>query len=643
MTDVAMYNRSTNQPNKTIYKNHHHTEPRCFDNLHVEKTAERAMIMRKLRNIFLTLVMMLCIIGCSSEASQDDGIKMPDLVGTAMSEAVSKLEELGFTDVKVEKSDDYSDDSRFVVTSQSPQANTSAEASDPVKLTCMKQYDLSLTITSEKNLLFSKYDIDILYDNENIGSVDNGETFEKTFKALEGEHLLTVQKHKDDDMSETYKLNIKADTELSFSVSHDRNGVAIIDPILNEKEEVITRNTPAKEEPKNTPEPTKETEPGRPLSTDYQDAEDYHTVEVGSYEFKVPGNWIYEEPYFFSNEDIIGSIVYYNESDTEGFTEQDFYDTVDAFVELDNVLEVKENNKLYVNRIKMGHAVFTQDQDGFITTNTLFVFLDPNTTKSIVIMFMETDDSELDYSKDFDYIIHSIEPRKIPEKTMPQGTEFIFSTDELEYSDKETDPLQFISSNDESITFSTDDKLDLLKLGEQTIIYTAVLDDITTKVSHTFTVKDTKAPSIKLEEEKVTLKYGQEYDPYSNIKSVKDPVDGALKLVDRDPAKPGDGWYWLEGPEEIDGPGYYDYTVHACDKHGNTSSKSFSVTMKEQKKQKEEAPKYTYVLNTNTKKFHYPSCRDVSKIKSKNYKEWKNVTRDEVINAGYSPCGHCHP
>ena len=597
--------------------------------------------MNKLRNIILMLAMMLCIFGCSSGEIQDGTIMVPDLTGTAMTEAVSTLEGLGFTNVIVEKSDDFSDDSSFVVASQSPQADSKANASEQIRLICMKQYDFTLTITSEKNLLLSKYDIDILYDGENIGTVKNGEAFEKTYRALEGEHLLTVQKHKDKEMSETYQLNIKADTELSFSVSHDRNGVAILDPIMNEKEEVLSRNTPVKEETENTPAPAEKS--GKPLSTDYQDSKDYHTVEVGSYEFKVPGNWIYEEPYLFSNEDIIGSIVYYNESDTEGFTEQDIYDTVDAFVELDNVLEVKENNKLYVNRIKMGHAVFTQDQDGFITTNTLFVFLDPNTTKSIVIMFMETDDSELDYSKDFDYIIHSIEPRKIPEKTMPQGTEFIFSTDELEYSDKETDPLQFISSNDESITFSTDDKLDLLKLGEQTIIYTAVLDDITTKVSHTFTVKDKKAPSIKLEEEEVTLKYGQEYDPYSNIKSVKDPVDGALKLVDRDPGKPGDGWYWLEGPEEIDGPGYYDYTVHACDKHGNESSKSFSVTMKEQKKQKEEAPKYTYILNTNTKKFHYPSCRDVSKIKPKNYKEWKNVTRDEVINAGYSPCGHCHP
>ena len=45
----------------------------------------------------------------------------------------------------------------------------------------MKQYDLYMAVTSEKNLLFSKYDIDIFYDDIKIGSVDNGETFEKKY------------------------------------------------------------------------------------------------------------------------------------------------------------------------------------------------------------------------------------------------------------------------------------------------------------------------------------------------------------------------------------------------------------------------------------------------------------------------------
>ena len=50
----------------------------------------------------------------------------------------------------------------------------------------------------------------------------------------------------------------------------------------------------------------------------------------------------------------------------------------------------------------------------------------------------------------------------------------------------------------------------------------------------------------------------------------------------------------------------------------------------------------SYVLNTNSRKFHYPSCNDVKKIAPQNYETFEG-TRDEAINAGYSSCGHCNP
>ena len=51
---------------------------------------------------------------------------------------------------------------------------------------------------------------------------------------------------------------------------------------------------------------------------------------------------------------------------------------------------------------------------------------------------------------------------------------------------------------------------------------------------------------------------------------------------------------------------------------------------------------YDYVLNTNTKKFHYPSCSSASRISSENKSYFKG-TRQELINTGYNPCGNCKP
>lgn len=54
------------------------------------------------------------------------------------------------------------------------------------------------------------------------------------------------------------------------------------------------------------------------------------------------------------------------------------------------------------------------------------------------------------------------------------------------------------------------------------------------------------------------------------------------------------------------------------------------------------AAPHEYVLNTNTMKFHYPSCGSVEKMKDKN-KQVVEATRDEVRSWGYDPCGICRP
>ena len=58
--------------------------------------------------------------------------------------------------------------------------------------------------------------------------------------------------------------------------------------------------------------------------------------------------------------------------------------------------------------------------------------------------------------------------------------------------------------------------------------------------------------------------------------------------------------------------------------------------------EEDKATKIDYILNTNTKKFHYPECNSVQKMKDKNKQEF-NGTRDEAIARGYNPCGNCKP
>ena len=50
----------------------------------------------------------------------------------------------------------------------------------------------------------------------------------------------------------------------------------------------------------------------------------------------------------------------------------------------------------------------------------------------------------------------------------------------------------------------------------------------------------------------------------------------------------------------------------------------------------------TYILNTNSKKFHKETCSNATDISEKN-RETKKTSRDELIEQGYSPCGTCKP
>lgn len=49
-----------------------------------------------------------------------------------------------------------------------------------------------------------------------------------------------------------------------------------------------------------------------------------------------------------------------------------------------------------------------------------------------------------------------------------------------------------------------------------------------------------------------------------------------------------------------------------------------------------------YIGNKNTKKFHYPTCSSVKKMKEAN-KYYYTGTREGIIAQGYEPCGNCHP
>lgn len=50
----------------------------------------------------------------------------------------------------------------------------------------------------------------------------------------------------------------------------------------------------------------------------------------------------------------------------------------------------------------------------------------------------------------------------------------------------------------------------------------------------------------------------------------------------------------------------------------------------------------TYIVNTNTGKFHYPGCSSVGQMSDSNKMEYTG-SRDDLISMGYEPCKRCNP
>lgn len=53
-------------------------------------------------------------------------------------------------------------------------------------------------------------------------------------------------------------------------------------------------------------------------------------------------------------------------------------------------------------------------------------------------------------------------------------------------------------------------------------------------------------------------------------------------------------------------------------------------------------PAVTYILNTNTMKFHYADCSSVAKITAENRQD-STKNREALLQEGFSPCGNCKP
>ncbi len=113
--------------------------------------------------------------------------------------------------------------------------------------------------------------------------------------------------------------------------------------------------------------------------------------------------------------------------------------------------------------------------------------------------------------------------------------------------------------------------------------------------------------------------------------SVEDDGDGICFCVYCFNVQPGVSIDYATGENRADGT----YTASG----ESTSSEEAAETSSDASQSSESS---TYILNTNTKKFHLPACSSVDDMNDSNKEEF-NGDRETLIGEGYSPCQRCNP
>lgn len=131
-------------------------------------------------------------------------------------------------------------------------------------------------------------------------------------------------------------------------------------------------------------------------------------------------------------------------------------------------------------------------------------------------------------------------------------------------------------------------------------------------------------------------------------KSVEDNGEGVLFCVFAYNVQPGVSIDYATGESSADGTIVNDTSAQQAETQQSTDTNVQQETQQPADTnvtQQETSPSeetQTYVLNTNTHKFHKPGCYSVEKIKPENYAEFTG-TREEAIAYGYDPCKNCNP
>lgn len=178
----------------------------------------------------------------STDQTSGETVKMPvnteDCIGLDYSEVYKQLKDAGFTNVDCIPLEDleYSESDKIgtvaAVSIGSSSVLTKNQDYDKASRIVINYHDyrrctITLNVNFEGNLLFNKYDVTVLFNDVEKGTMEHGKDASFTFTEKPGSYTIRFESTKDASVMGEYKVNLKGDINLGLQITCDKDQIKV--------------------------------------------------------------------------------------------------------------------------------------------------------------------------------------------------------------------------------------------------------------------------------------------------------------------------------------------------------------------------------------------------------------------------------
>ncbi len=172
-------------------------------------------------------------------------IDADQILSSDVEDIVAAFESEGFSDVSKEElydldPDEVEDDhiNEVMISGKHVVNTTDVFPFDAdVKVVChypYKKYDVKISVEFERNILFSKYSVDVTFDGQNVTTLDHAQDWESQYRLKKGVYELRFSKNGDESVNGAVTLDISGNTEAAYSIKCHGGNIDVNNKYFNQ-------------------------------------------------------------------------------------------------------------------------------------------------------------------------------------------------------------------------------------------------------------------------------------------------------------------------------------------------------------------------------------------------------------------------